>query len=295
MKTDHLPEIRTLVQIIDCGTLTEAGRRLGLTPSAVSRQVSRLENVLGVRLLERTTRRVRPTDAGLELRRRVAPALEAVTEAMTVVRERDHEPRGRVRLSASRAFGQVRLLPILAGVGARHPGLTFDVVLTGRRVDLIEEEIDLAVREGPLRDSSLVARSLGSYRIVACAAPAYLAGRGPIRRLEDLAHHDVLAVPPSGPASDLARLRGRDGRRLRLTPRFVVDDLLSLRDLAVAGGGVALLPDFVAAPAVADGNLTRLLPRAIIGELPIAVVHPSHRHVPRRVRVVLDALAADLR
>jgi DNA-binding transcriptional LysR family regulator len=123
------------------------------------------------------------------------------------------------------------------------------------------------------------------------AAPAYLARRRPPRTLEDLHRHDLLAVPPSGPTTDVGVLRGRDGRRLGLAPRIRVNDLLALADLAEAGAGIAPLPDYVAAPAVARRALVVVLPRTTLARIPIHAVYPSRRHLPRRVQVVLAALA----
>lgn len=286
----HAAAIRTLVLVVDTGSLTEAARRLGLTPSAVSKQVSRLETAFGARLLERTTRRVRATVAGLELTQRTRPLFEALDEAERAVRDQQSEIRGRVRISTSRGFAHACLLPVLSELAAAHPGLDFDVVLSARRLDFIEDEIDLAVREGPLDDSSLTARRLGTAEVLLCAAPAYLDRHGRPRSLDDLERHDLLVVPASGPASDIGRLRGRDGRRLRLAPRFRVNDLASLRDLAERGAGIAALPDYVARVAFDRGTLVRLLPRTVIARLPVHALYPSRRHVPPRVRVVLNAL-----
>lgn len=288
----HLGALRSLVLAVESGSLTDAGRRLGLTPSAVSKQLARLEDALGARLLERTTRRVRPTAAGLALVQRTQPLFEAFDEAAAAVRDLQTEVSGRVRVSASRAFGRLRLVPIVAELMREHPRLAVDVVLDARRLDLIEDDLDLAVREGPLPDSSLTARRLGDVAVRLYAAPAYLARHPAPRRIDDLARHDVLAVPPSGPASDLAALRGRDGRRLGLVPRARVNDLLAVADLAERGAGIAVLPDYVAAPALARRALVPVLPRTTLTRIALHVVYPSRRHLPRRVRVVLDALLA---
>lgn len=295
MLVPHLGAVRSLVLAVETGSLTEAGRRLGLTPSAVSKQVSRLEQALGARLLERTTRKVRATAAGLALVQRTQPLFEAFDEAGAAVRELQTEVSGRVRLSASRAYGRLRVLPVVAQLMAEHPRLEIDVVLDARRLDFIEDDIDLAVREGRLPDSSLTARRLDDVAVNVYAAPRYLAVRPAPRRLEDLARHDVLAVPPSGPTSDLAALRGRDGRRLGLVPRLRVNDLLAVADLAERGLGVAILPDYVAAPALARRGLVRVLPKLTLLRVPIHVVYPSRRHLPRRVQVVVEALVAETR
>jgi len=287
-----LTAMRSLVLAVDTGSMTDAGRRVGLTPSAVSKQLSRLEAALGSRLLERTTRRVRPTTAGLALVQRVRPLFEAFDEAGAAVRDLQTEIRGRVRISASRAFGRIRLMPVLARLTAEHEHLEFDVVLDARRLDFIEDEIDLAIREGALADSSLITRKLGDVTVRLYAAPTYLARRGHPRSVHDLAHHDILAVPASGPATDVARLRGRDGRRLGLTPRIRVNDLLVLADLAEHGSGIAVLPDYVADPACRRRALVAVLPRTVLARIPLHVVYPSRRHLPRRIQIVIEALCA---
>lgn len=283
--------IRTLVHAIDSGSLTAAGHRLGLTPSAASKQLSRLEHALGARLLERTTRRVRPTAAGLELAQRARPLFEALDDAGAAVRAQQDAPHGRVRISAARAFAHVCLLPLLARLAAEHPGLQFELLLDARRLDFIEDDIDLAVREGPMQDSSLIARRIGTADVVLCAAPAYLHQRRAPRRLADLTQHALIALPSGNPSTDLGRLRDRDGTRLRLTPRFRINDVIGLRALAEHGAGIAALPDYVAAAGLASGTLVRVLPKLVLTRIPIHAVLPSRRHLPRRVAVVLDALS----
>ena len=287
----HLPAVRSLVLAVEAGSLSDAGRRLGLTPSAVSKQISRLESALGARLLERTTRRVRATAAGHTLVQRARPLFEAFDEAGAAVRDLETDVRGRVRVSAARAFGRVRLVPLLARLAAEHPRLEVDLVLDARRLDFIEHDIDLAVREGPLADSSLTVRKLGAAAVGLYAAPAYLARQRRPRRVEDLRRHDLLTVPPSGPTPDVAALRGADGTRLGLVPRIRVNDLLALVELCECGAGIAPLPDYVAGPALERQTLVRVLPATTLATIALHAVYPSRRHLPSRVRVVLDALA----
>lgn len=275
---------------VEAGSLTQAGRLLGLTPSAVSKQISRLETALGARLLERTTRRVRATAAGFALVQRAQPLFEAFDEAGAAVRDLQTEVRGRVRLSASRAFGRLVLMPIVARLAAEHPHLELDVVLDARRLDFFEDDLDVAVREGPLADSSLTARKLGEVAVRLYASPRYCAAHAAPRRLDDLRQHDLLVVPASGPASDVALLRDRHGRRLGLAPRIRVNDLLALADLAERGAGIAVLPDYVAAPGLAADRLVAILPRTTLTTIPLHAIYPSRRHLPRRVQVVLEAL-----
>lgn len=286
--------IRALVLAAESGSLTDAARRLGLTPSAVSKQLSRLEEALGARLLERTTRRVRPTPAGLALIERARPLFEAFDEAGAIVRESQTAVAGRVRITASRAFGRVCLLPLVARIASEHARLQVDLLLDARRLDFVDDGIDLAIREGMLPDSSLTARKLGDVVVHLYASAAYLEARGAPRSLEDLRDHALLSVPASGPGTDLAELRGARGRRIGLEPRVQVNDLLALAELAERGTGIAVLPDYVARASVERGSLVGVLPRAVLARMPVHAVYPSRRHLPARVEAVLDLLRKEV-
>ncbi|MEY4511553.1 MAG: hypothetical protein RLZZ450_3675 [Pseudomonadota bacterium] len=267
-----------------------AARKLGITPSGVSKHISKLEDALGARLLERTTRSVRATHAGRELVRRVRPLFEAFEEAEAAVREQQDEIAGKVRLSAAPAFGRACLVPTLAILASEQPKLSFDVQLTGRRLDFVEDELDLAVREGALTDSSLTAIKLGHTDVLLCASPRYLEQHGRPRRLAELERHTMLSLPSNSPA--LMRARNASLRGLKLSSRFHVDDLFSLRDLCERGVGIAALPDYLARSALESGTLCVVLPRAQIASVPVQIVFPTRRHLPRRVTAVIDAIRA---
>jgi DNA-binding transcriptional LysR family regulator len=287
--TPHLDALRTLVLVADTGSLTEAARRLGLTPSGVSKQLARLEEQLGARLLERTTRRVRPTLVGRELCQKVKPLFESFEDAARAVRDHRETIAGRVRVSAAPAFGRAVLIPTLRALGIAHPGLRFEVTLTGRRLDFVEDDIDLAIREGALDDSSLVVRPLMIAHVGFYASPAYLALRGHPRSVAELAKHEVVTLPGAG-----AGLRVDPAvRALGKAARFQVDDLYSVMELAEAGAGIAPLPDYLAKKSVERGTLVRVLPRTEIARFPVQAVVPSNRHLPERVRVVIEGLKGE--
>lgn len=285
----HLAALQTLLAVVDTGSLTDAARRSGLTPSGVSKQLARLEEALGVRLLERTTRSVRPTLAGLDLCQRARPLFESFDDAARAVRDHALDTAGRVRVSASPSFGKAVLLPVLERLAHAHPGLRFEATFTGRRLDFVEDDIDVAVREGPLDDSSLIARPLAPAVVGLYASEAYLAARAAPRRIADLARHDLLTIPSS---ASLLRTLHPSLRSLQLSPRFVVDDLYATAALAEHGLGIAPLPDYVARAFVARRALTRVLPKADIARVALNVVYPSKRHLPRRVELLIDALLA---
>lgn len=286
--TPHLAALKTLVLVVDGGSLTEAARRLGLTPSGISKQLARLEETLGARLLERTTRSVRPTLVGLELCQRVRPLFESFEDAARAVREHRETIAGRVRVSAAPAFGRAVLVPVLRALGVSHPALRFEITLTGRRLDFVEDDIDLAIREGVLEDSSLVARPITEARVGFYASPAYLALRGTPHGLAELARHELVTIPASG-----AGLRIEPSlRKLVAAARFQVDDLFSVAELAESGAGIAPLPDYLARACVERGSLVHVLPRTEVARFPIHAVVPSRRHLPLRVHAIIDALKA---
>lgn len=294
MDAAHFAAIRALVKTVDTGSLAAAAKALALTPSAVSKQLTRLEEALGVRLLERSTRRVRATAAGLALIAKARPLFEALDEAGQQIREMEGGVHGRVRISASRAFGRVLLVPLVAALLRDHEGLQADLLLDGRRLDFLEDGIDLAIREGALPDSTLTAVKLGEAPVGLYASPGYVARREAPDSLDELRDHDLLAVAASGPSTDVANLRGRSGKALGLVPRVRANDLAALADLAVADAGIAVLPSFVADDAVARGTLVRLLPRVPIARFPVHAVHTGGKHLPRRVAVVLDVLRREV-
>ncbi len=286
----HLAALRTLVLVVDAASFTEAARRVGLTPSGVSKQLGRLEEALGARLFERTTRKVRPTLAGLQLCQRVRPLFESFEDAARAVRDQGERIEGRLRISASPAFGRAVLVPALHALSLAHPALRFELTLTGRRLDFVEDEIDLAIREGALADSSLIARPLTVARVGLYASPGYVKRRGAPKSFAELARHDVVSIPQAAAGLGLHP----DVRRLALEPRFQVDDLFAVAELAEAGAGIAPLPDYVARGRVAKRALVRVLPRTDVARFPIHAVYPSRRYLPRRVQVVVEALTIEI-
>jgi DNA-binding transcriptional LysR family regulator len=215
----------TFVRTVEQGSLSAAARALGRTPSAISKSLARLEEHLGVRLLERSTRHMRPTDAGMALYEQCRPLFDGLAEAEETVRSLQTTVAGQIRLTATPSFGRTRLAPALAAFAALHPHVTFELLVTGQRVDLVEERIDLAIREGHLVDSSLIATKLGAYRVLLCASPAYLERRGGRISAARLGEHDLLVAAAQGPDTDIRSLRLPDGRTLAATPRFMVNDL----------------------------------------------------------------------
>lgn len=289
---DRLGELAVFLAVLDSGSLAGAARRLRRSPPAVTRTLNALEARVGVRLVERTTRRIAVTEAGRRLAdeaRRVLAAYEAA-----VAREEAGPLRGALRISAPLVFGGRHIAPILNRFLDAHPQVTGELVLNDRSLDLVDEGLDVAVRIAVLADSALVARRVGEVRRVVVAAPEYLARRGMPRRPEDLADHDIVyASTQPGPTE--WRFEGADGPlAVRLRPRLMVNAIEPAVAAALAGRGITRVLSYQAADEIADGRLVRLLPDREPAPIPVQLVTPSARLTPARVRAFLDFLAAEL-
>jgi DNA-binding transcriptional LysR family regulator len=265
------------------GSFTRAALALGLTKQAVSERIARLEGRLGVRLLERTTRRLRVTDEGAVYEERCAAIAALIEEANNEVLARRVEPIGLLRVSAPALYGRRFLAPVIADILLRYPRMRLQVVLADRRVDLVEEGFDLAIRVGALDDSSFTARKLGDGYVYLVASPRLLTKRGaPVR--ETLAELPAIGLRPVDTWS-------LGGERIKVRPALVVNDLEVACEAAIAGVGIALLPSIVCRNALLDGRLEALLGREPTASIPVHVVFPSRRYLPPKVRVFLDALS----
>lgn len=285
-------DMAVFVRIVETGGLAPAARELGLTPSALSKQLARLEARLGVRLLTRTTRRIALTPEGetyLARARDILSLIEAAERDVTAGRDR---PGGLLRVNTGTSFARHRLIPLLPAFFARYPDITLDLGVTDRRVDFVTEQADVLLRTGALGDSSLVARRIAGGRRVICAAPAYLERRGRPAAPEDLLAHDCLVL------RGLARLTAwpfRSATGLQtLTVRGVAttDSAEALRDMALAGLGIIRVSAFLVTRDIAEERLVPLFEDLHVSEeVPVwAVMAPGRLRLPR-VQVFVDFLA----
>jgi LysR family transcriptional regulator, regulator for bpeEF and oprC len=271
-----------------------AARELGLSPSAVAKGVARLEEDLDLRLFQRTTRRIALTQEGEELYERCKRVLDELGELEQMAASATAVPAGVLRIDVPVTYGKQVLVPVLTDLARRHPGLRLDVQLSDRYADVIGVGLDAVVRIGGLDDSGLVARVFDWQHLGVYGAPGYLRTHGRPRVPADLAKHDCLAfrMPSTG------RLRpwqfATRGQPVTLTPadRYCMNDGEGIVAAAIAGLGLAQVPDYMAAPAVAVGRLEELMVRHKPKPLPIALVYPTRRHLPLRLRVLIDALVA---
>lgn len=281
------------VRVVEAGSFTHAAKQLGLPVSAVSRAVGSLETDLGVRLLHRTTRKLSLTEGGEAFFRRMQRVVLESEEAARAASGLANEARGRVRLTAPAGLAGEHFPRLIAKISALHPGVVIELMLTARVVDLVGEGIDLAIRNGVLKDSSLVARKVRVSELGIFGAPAYLEKRGRVRKPAELRERDCLRY--GGREGMLPwRLTGPDGETtVDVTGPIVCDDMMFLRSAAIAGLGLALLPVDITTAEVKRGELTRVLPRhGVRGGT--FVVWPSQQHLPAPVRAVRDLLLEEL-
>lgn len=283
---DRLDELDVFIAILDTGSLAGAGRKLRRSPPAVTRALNALEERIGARLVERTTRRLAPTEAGKRLAEQARRLLADYGQA---VREHAAAPlRGRLRVTAPIVFGRRHVAPVVNGYLDRYPGMQVELVLNDRNLDLIEEGLDVAVRIGALADTGMVARRVGEVRRVLVASPAYLSRRGAPRSPAELAGHDVIFTSTRAQALEWRfRHAGRD-RAVQLTPRLMVNEVDAVLLAAKAGRGLARALSYQVADDLAAGTLVRLLPEYEPAPLPVQLVVPSARHMAPRLRAFLD-------
>lgn len=292
----NLNEIVVFMAVADAGSFVGGGKALALTRSAAGKAVSRLEDRLGARLLNRTTRTLSLTDEGRIFYERGRQILVAVDEAEASVAGGVGTPRGLLRLTLPDAFGRLVVLPLLNKYLVAWPEIQVEVSFTDRLVDLVEEGFDLAIRIGMTNaDTSLVSCVIARYKALLCAAPSYIAARGEPLEVDDLAKHDCL-IFSSRTQRQSWRLRDAEGNWVKAPgrSRLRLDSGEALRDAAVAGLGIALLPEFLVAEDLTAGRLQQVLANSETDEVKIVTLYPSRRLLEPRVRRFIDLMIDEL-
>jgi DNA-binding transcriptional LysR family regulator len=282
-----ITDLRIFVKVVDRGGFAAASKDLGLTPSAVSKLVSRLEDRLGARLLHRTTRRLALTPEGETYHARARDILAAIEDAEAEVSRSGQRPRGRLRVSCC-SFA-THLMPVMPDFTARFPEVELEFAITDRVVDLLAENGDVAIRIGTVQDPSLVARKVTEVRRGLFAAPSYLASHGSPRRPDDLRDHDCIVTRLVLSSHRWPFREGGQERVVEVGPRVQVDSGYAALQLAIAGGGIVRLTDMIVAQAVREGRLEPVLSEShVVQVLPLSVVHPQGRQRMPKVRAFLD-------
>ncbi|MFN7123870.1 MAG: LysR substrate-binding domain-containing protein [Hydrogenophaga sp.] len=288
----EITALQAFVKVVQTGSFTRAADALHTQKAYLSRVVTQLEKELGARLLERTTRSLSLTEIGREFFERAVGILASVEDAQRAVQKAQGEPRGVLKLTCGVEFGMIAVSGWIAAYLERYPQVRVDAEFTGRIVDIVHEGFDLAIRVGPLADSTLTARKLGELRYGLFAAPAYLARRAAPEHPAELEAHDVLSFAGGSHQATWMFSRGNQQERVMLQPRMKANNVFAVRDAAIAGLGIAQLPLIVATPNVQSGQLRAILSNWSLPTVPVHAVFASARYLTPKVRGFID-LAVD--
>ncbi len=289
---DKLTALTVFRVVCQLGSFSGAARKLRLSNAAVSKNVRELEDELGARLLERTTRRVRMTEAGEAYLRRASAILDELSALDADTKDHGRAPRGTLRISAPMSLGVAQLAPVVGAFSAAYPELHVELEMNDRYVDLVGEGFDVALRGGKLTDSSLVALRLSAIERVLCASPAYLRQHGRPRRPEELTQHRCLLYSLAQSPHRWTLTRGSRRVRLEIQGPLRVNSSLALVGVARAGAGIALVPRVIADDALLAKQLEPVLPEWRAEPQALFAVYPRHHQVSQRVRLFVDFLAA---
>lgn len=291
---DLFSSMRMYVAVVDGGSFASAADKLAISRAMVSKQIQRLEEHLGTRLLNRTTRRLSLTETGREFYERSLQIMTDVEEAEQVAGQMTRTPQGVLRVTIPLSYGQHRLATIIGDYTQAYPRVQLDISLSDRKVDLIEDGFDLAIRIGAMPHSDLIARKIGGVRSIVCASPAYVARHGAPQTPSELGRHACLGYTLTGSGADW-RFEAQDGPLVvPICGPIRADNGDIIRLAALSGAGILFQPHFIVGDDLAAGRLVQLLPGWQSAELGVYAVYPSRKHLSAKVRTFVDFLAAAL-
>lgn len=291
---DNLNRIVAFVRTAEALSFVDAGERLGISASAVGKTIARLEQSLGVRLFQRTTRKVALTEEGRQFYEKCRRILEDLHDAQAILSESAQSPRGRLRISLP-TIGYRFLMPVLPEFSERYPGIELDLDFNDRFVDLIDGDFDAVIRSGALTDSSLMARRLGLFQFVLCASPSYLSKAGVPRKLQALETHSCVRYrfPTTGKLETWALAKdGSEPQNLRNA--ITCNNMEAVREAVIAGYGIGYMPDFLVRDAIETGALHTILDDLRIAPGQFSILWPSSRLLSSKLRVFVDFACAKL-
>jgi DNA-binding transcriptional LysR family regulator len=290
-----LSSMQTFVRVVEQGSFAAAARTLEVSPQMVAKHIAMLERRLGARLLNRTTRKQKLTELGFAYYERCQIILAEVAAADALAQEISTLPQGKLRISAPVTFGSRRLVPFISRFLADYPEVEVDLVLTDRLVDLVEEGFEAVFRIGPLADSRRVARPLKPYRLIACAAPAYLARNGVPDTPDELLNHECIGYTYGLPPFNRQWQFTREEKIhvVEVTGRLQVSDSAALLTAALCGHGIVLAPEILLSEAIAAGQLTQILSNFEAPSRPMHLLFNADRHKTAKLRAFIDAVVAE--
>ena len=290
---DSLTDIAVFVQVVESGSFTAAADRLSLSKSVISKYITRLEDRLGARLLNRTTRRLSLTEVGRAFYERSERGLQEIAEAEAEVSRLQGEPRGTLRINAPMSFGVLHIAPVLPKFLERYPQLRVDMNLDDRKIDVIEGGFDVSIRISDMEDSSLVARRIGPCHHVIVASPAYLKRYGVPHTPQDLEHHNVITYQYQDSASEWEfRLPGEKPTMVSVSGSIQMNNSLALREALLNDAGITRTPTFVVGRDIQAGSLQPVLTNYTLPEVSIYVVFAQRKHLSPKVRAFVEFMCS---
>ena len=291
--------VLVFVRVIQAGSFSHAARQLGMPISTVSAKVAALERHLGVSLMRRTTRRLHLTESGSAYFQHAVKAVAELQQAEALTSQSQGDIQGRVKITAPVEMGMSSLADVVGEFVKRNPKMRVDLLLTDRLVDLVGDGVDLAIRIGQLKDSSLISKKIGQAGFQAFASPTYLKNAPPLRKPQDLVHHKCLIFSNQNESEWIfnrgnATARGGEDLKVRVQGPFSANNLFAIRRVTLQHLGVALLPSFLCLEDLEKKHLVRVLGNWSFGNHPVHLVYPQQKFLPKNTRAVLDFLTTHL-
>lgn len=288
---DTLDGIRTVIAVVETGSFTAASERLGMSKSLVSKYIGEVEARLDVRLFNRSTRRLALTEAGNSYYQRALPLLEEFAELVDSVTTEQAAPRGSLRINVPVTFGEMKLSPLLPKFLEQYPDIQIELQLTDRKIDMLEEGVDVVIRIGGVDDSSLIARQINTLQLILCASPTYIAQHGEPENRQALGLHNCVidsnfGIGKQWPLSCKQQIT----ESVEVSSRIAANSPRAVQEIVMAGGGIGLIPRFIVEQALADGSLQQVLPAYTTMSFGLYAIYPHRRYLPRKVRCFIDFL-----
>ncbi|MEH6567475.1 MAG: LysR family transcriptional regulator [Halioglobus sp.] len=286
---DTLDGLKTIVAVVETGSFTAASERLGMSKALASKYVGEVEDKLGVRLFNRSTRRLALTEAGRSYYERALPLLEEFAELVDSVTGEQSSPRGLLRVSVPVTFGEMKLSPLIPKFLARYPDMRVELQLLDRMIDMLEEGIDVVIRIGGVDDSNLIARHIKTLPLILCASPRYIQEHGQPQCPQDIEEHNCIIdsnfrigkqwpiISPDGVTDSIV-----------VTSKVAANSPRAVKEIAIAGGGIGMIPRFIVEDAFAEGSLVEILPGYRTLEFGLFAIYPHRRYLPKKVRCFID-------
>lgn len=290
MNRANFSEAEAFLAVVDLRGFGAAARELGVTQSTISRRIAALEQRIGKRLVERTTRRVTLTEAGLAFANDLRDVLARLADAEGRVQSESAEPGGLLRITMPTAYGRACVIPKLAAIARRHPRLRFEIDLSDRYVDILQEGFDIAIRIAEPTQTGLVTQRIDRCGLHVCAAPDYLARSGTISVPQDFADHACIVQRTYTPRNKWRMEWFGDLIEIEIAPHMIVSDMAAVRSLALEGAGIAVLPSYLASDDLAAGRLMEVLPEASLPAISVFALFPHHRASLSKISVVVAEL-----